>query len=209
MKLYLVRHAQTIGNASRIHQTPDTPLSDKGEKQIVHVANRFKTIPIDIIVASPYKRTQHTAQEIAKVTGKEIISTPLLRETERPSEIHNKSIDDPEVIKIKEEIKKHINDQDWHYSDEENFFDLLERIKQLISFIEELPYENVVAVSHGGIIKLFVCYLLVKEHLTPKLLNQMKPAIATNNTGVTLLERDEEGEWAIRTLNDLAHLGDD
>src|SRR5688572_30300459 len=172
MKVYLVQHAQTIDNTSRIHQTPDTPLSEKGQKQILHIANHFKTIPIDAIISSPYTRTQQTAEEISKITDKEIITTPLLRETERPSVIHNRNIDDPDVVKIKDEIKKHINEPDWHYSDEENFFDLLERIKQLITFIEELPHENVVAVSHGGIIKLFVSYLLVKDFLTPKLLSQ-------------------------------------
>lgn len=147
MKVYLVRHAQTIGNASRTHQTPNTPLSEIGQQQITRVANRFKTIPIDVIIASPYTRTQQTAQEISNITGKKIITTPLLRVTERPSEIHNKNINDPDVIKIKDEIEKHINEPDWHYSDEENFYDLL--------------------------------------------------------------ERDEKGEWGIRTLNDLAHLGDD
>jgi len=70
MKVYFVRHGQTFGNLSEVHQDHSDELNELGIKQAQTVADRFKTIDIDCVISSDYTRAKVTAEEIAKVVGK-------------------------------------------------------------------------------------------------------------------------------------------
>ena len=47
MKVYLVRHGETSLNAARILQRLDTPLSERGVKQVERVAQRLASAGVD------------------------------------------------------------------------------------------------------------------------------------------------------------------
>src|SRR4051812_10300776 len=60
--IWFIRHAQSRANAG--HISPDltqTPLSEVGQQQAEHLAGAFTRQP-DLIITSPYLRTQQTAQ---------------------------------------------------------------------------------------------------------------------------------------------------
>ena len=60
MKVYLVRHGETSLNAARILQPPDTPLSERGVKQVERVAQRLASAGVDRILTSDHARTRAT-----------------------------------------------------------------------------------------------------------------------------------------------------
>ncbi|HLD62134.1 MAG TPA: histidine phosphatase family protein [Patescibacteria group bacterium] len=70
MKIYFVRHGESVSNALGLRQGPDGGLTAKGIKQAKILAKKFSKIPVDLIVSSPYDRAKLTAQIISKAIGK-------------------------------------------------------------------------------------------------------------------------------------------
>jgi probable phosphoglycerate mutase len=189
------------------HQFPTTPLADDGIKQAKRVAERFESIPIDIIYASSYTRAQQTAEIINKVVQKEIITTDQLIERKNPSILLGKDRDDPDVIAVKKLIRENMGDPSWHDSDEENFHDFKNRVKGFIQTLENQPHENVLVVSHGYFLSLLVLTLAFEELLTPDLYTSFLALAHTTNTGITMYEY-KNNKWRLLTWNDYAHLGE-
>lgn len=64
-RIYLVRHAKSIGNTNRIFQgRSDLGLSVEGQAQLPQLAERFREIHLDKIYASPLLRAVQTAQGV-------------------------------------------------------------------------------------------------------------------------------------------------
>ena len=60
--VWLIRHAESIGNAGLVTSRPDTiPLTGKGIEQALYLADSFTQAP-ELIVTSPYIRTQQSAR---------------------------------------------------------------------------------------------------------------------------------------------------
>jgi len=70
MKAYILLHAQTDYDAEgRIIGNSDPELNEKGREQARNAAKDLKDKGIDMILASPQKRTMETAEIIAGVLG--------------------------------------------------------------------------------------------------------------------------------------------
>ena len=52
MAIFVVRHGETPGNAARVVQTPETPLSARGALQAERLARRLADAGIGHILAS-------------------------------------------------------------------------------------------------------------------------------------------------------------
>ncbi len=205
MKLYLVRHGESTWNDLRLHQHGDVPLSEKGKEQAAFVAKRFLDIPIDVIIASTMQRAQETAQIIGKILNKDVITTTHLEELKRPTVIEGRSFDEPEVLAIKEEIKKHYDDPNWHHSDEENFFDLKTRIQKTLAFLDTRTEEDIIIVSHGVVIRMLLALMCLGETITPGIFRTFEGDMRMTNTGVSVCEKIDD-KWHVLTINDYAHL---
>jgi probable phosphoglycerate mutase len=77
-RFYFVRHGQTAGNASGIVQIPTIPLDDTGEAQAAAAAALLASHPIDLVVASPFKRAYDTG--VAVANGRPMTVNPNLAE---------------------------------------------------------------------------------------------------------------------------------
>src|SRR5438093_137985 len=80
MWLYIVRHAQSEGNAKRPGAALDCALTEIGRQQAAAVAQCLTTLGVDHIFASPYLRTLETAEAIRAATGAPAEVLPLLHE---------------------------------------------------------------------------------------------------------------------------------
>jgi len=208
VRLYIVRHGESGGNVGRWHQKHDTSLSETGRKQARVLAERATRIPVEIILSSSYIRARETAEIIAAAAKNlRVEVTDVLREFKRPSEIVGKNIHDPDVTRIKALVSEHFGDEQWHYSDEENFFDLRERATSFLSEVSKRPEKHVLVVSHGGIIRYIVAVMLFGDVLTPDVGRLFFDGLATTNTGLTVCERREDQTWRLITWNDHTHLG--
>ncbi len=80
MSIYLVRHGETAGNATRTLQFPETPLSERGRAQAARVAARLVSVGAAAIVASDHLRAAETAEAVAAASGLPVAWEPLLAE---------------------------------------------------------------------------------------------------------------------------------
>ena len=80
MAIYLLRHAETDGNATRVVQLPSVPLSERGRQQAARLAARLADAGITRIVSSDLARALETAEALRATTGAPIEIDPALAE---------------------------------------------------------------------------------------------------------------------------------
>ena len=206
MKIYLVRHGESEGNAIKVHQDPQSPLSDIGFSQARLAASRFSKIPIEVVLSSDYLRTQQTAQTINAVTHAPLELTPLLREMKGPSVIVGKIYTHPESVSIREEIRAHRDEENWYHSDEENFFDVATRASACLTMLEERAESRILAVTHGLFLCMLISVVFFGDSLTPQMYEALSQQLHHKNTGITIFEYEDK-HWQLLTWNDHDHLG--
>jgi phosphohistidine phosphatase len=67
MELYLMQHGPNLSK----DEDPEEPLSPDGKKQILKAAKAIKKMGLqfDVVIASPKKRSQQTAEIVAEAVG--------------------------------------------------------------------------------------------------------------------------------------------
>ena len=79
--LYLVRHGETIDNERQLMQGQiQGELNETGLRQARELSVKMAQEPIDVFVASDLKRAIDTCRIVAEPHGKDVVTTPLLRE---------------------------------------------------------------------------------------------------------------------------------
>ena len=205
-RVYLVRHGESEANVSGIASGPETPLTPEGERQAAAIADRVSRVDIDIIISSPYLRTKETARIINEIAQKPIEYSDLFVEKRNPTEHLGKMIYNPNEVRSSE----HFIDPNWKHSDEDNFSEIKARVLKAIEYLLARPEEKILVVSHGWFLRVFIAAQLFGETLTVDEYARMWRYLATRNTGLTLVEYDENNlnhGWRLITWNDHAHLG--
>jgi 2,3-bisphosphoglycerate-dependent phosphoglycerate mutase len=188
--IVLVRHGETDGNARRVLQVPETPLSARGFAQAERVAERIATLGVAQLLCSDLVRAQQTAEAIRVRTGAPIAFEPLLAErnfgdlrgtpiAELGSDPYAPDFDPP-------------GGESWPA-----FYERVDRAARVVgSWAARVPGPLVV-VSHG-----LFCAAFVKRHAA--LPEGLSVPIRFDNTSVTLLDPGEP--HTLRVMNDTAHL---
>src|SRR2546427_92120 len=83
--VYFVRHGQSEDNVAPVFQSPDSPLSAVGRAQAARIAARASKLAFEVLLASPYRRAQETAEVIGNVTGKALELCELFTERVKPT----------------------------------------------------------------------------------------------------------------------------
>lgn len=83
MKLYIVRHGQSLGNVANIiddNSHPETDkngLSKKGKQQAEEIVKNLKNFKIDIVITSPLLRTKETVELYLKNNKVKLVISDL------------------------------------------------------------------------------------------------------------------------------------
>lgn len=225
MKIYFVRHGEGEHNVNKLYSIPDFNLTEKGIKQAESLAERLINFPIELILSSPYQRTKQTSEIIKTRFASnsdqqkmpEVIFTELLEELKRPSEISGKSWEDPEIIKIRQLMNENFDKADWHYSDEENFYDLKKRSLEFLKYLEQFKQKHILIVSHINMIKMVVLSMMFAESLSPDIFSRAYDFLTLSTSGLTICQKTDKSHndfgterktlWELITWNDQSHLG--
>ena len=63
MKLYVVRHGETVWNVlGKVQGISDIPLTDKGRESAKELQELVSTLNIDVVISSPLERARETAK---------------------------------------------------------------------------------------------------------------------------------------------------
>jgi 2,3-bisphosphoglycerate-dependent phosphoglycerate mutase len=79
MTILLIRHGETMGNATRVVQWPDAALTERGLRQASQLANRLLAHGFAHVLCSDFLRARMTAEPLG-ARGAVIEETPLLQE---------------------------------------------------------------------------------------------------------------------------------
>jgi broad specificity phosphatase PhoE len=197
MKLYLVRHGQSIANKNRICQGfSDSQLSEDGLNQAQKIGERLKNEKFDTVFSSDLVRVKQTGEGILKHHNNEVIFDERLRET---------FCGDWEG-RYWDEIEDSFYKYDFPLKRLSNGETFDEHIKRVSEFIKEnfevLNGKNVLLVSHGGTIKAILksLDLISYENLAED------PSM---NTSLYIINIDKEGKANIELTNCIRHLEDE
>jgi len=192
MAIYLIRHGETFGNAARIVQRPDIPLSERGVAQADRLARRLAREGIARILSSDLARAAMTADHLARATGITIEYEPLLQE---------RNFGDVRGTPYAE-LAFDLFESDFAPPNGETWDAFHARVDRAWAAVRTaLPASGHLAVVTHGL----VCRSLAARHLR---LDQGQVAPERwENTAVTIIEAVDP--WRVRLLNCVTHLDGD
>ena len=190
MAIFVIRHGETPGNAARVFQTPDTPLSARGARQAERLARRLADEGIGHILASDLARAAMTAEHLQAATGAPVTHDPLLQERNF-GDIRGTAHADVDADVYAPEYAPP-GGEDWA-----TFHARVVRAWARIREAAIATRGHLAVVTHG-----LVCFSLVRNHfaLPP---GETVP-MHFGNTAITLV--DAAPPWTVRRLNCTAHL---
>lgn len=156
MKIYIMRHGETVWNKNKIIQgRSNNRLSSEGIKQAEAQAENFKDVHFDLIYSSPLMRTMQTANIMNKYH-------------------HCKIVKDSRIIEIDQGLltgrkKETLSESEWeayNLRDKKLKMETVGELKERIQvFIDEIkqkyPTKSLLIVSHGAPAN--VLYMLLSE----------------------------------------------
>ena len=192
MAIFLIRHGETLGNASRTVQRPDNPLSPRGLVQAERLARRLEREGITAILASDFARAAQTAEWLARVTGVPVRHDPLLQERNF-GDIRGTPYAELGFDMFAPDYAPP-NGETW-----EVFHARVDRAWALVQACAAGTSGHLAVVTHG-----LVCRSLAARHLL--LPEGVEVPERWENTALTIVERGDP--WRVRLLNCIAHLDD-
>ncbi len=150
---FAVRHGESLSNINHVldtHRDPDNHLTERGREQAKHAGEFAKTKGVDVILASPYVRTQETATIIGEHLGVPVITHEDLQEF-NVGIFSGKSVDDLHAYQ-----HTNIHSFDDRIEKGESYRDVMYRMMRVVHECEE-KYEGkkILFVTHGSPLWMF------------------------------------------------------
>jgi probable phosphoglycerate mutase len=190
--IFLIRHGETNGNAARIVQRPEIPLSARGEAQAEALARRVAREGVARIVSSHLARAVATAERLQRATGAPISFDPRLQERNF-GDIRGTAYAD---------LGLDLFGLDYAPPNGETWEVFHERVDRAWEGLQALAADTrgvLAVVTHG-----LVCRSLVARHLS--LADGEVVPERWENSSLTIV--DGRAPWRVRLLNCIAHLDD-
>jgi broad specificity phosphatase PhoE len=206
-RFYFVRHGETLMNAEHVRQGEGGGLSERGKHQAHRVGKALQHLPIDRIISSTYLRARETATIINSYVKVSVVYSPLLVERRNPTEIIGKPTRDPEVTRIVDQMDLAYHDDDYRFSDEENFIDLRNRARRCLAFLARQGTRETVVVTHHHFLKMMIAFLLYRERLHANDFVKLSFYNFSDNAGITVCEYhpwrmfSETHGWEVLSFN--------
>lgn len=198
--LIFIRHGETLWNLEgRVMGQLDSPLSLRGEKQARAIAERLSAVSFDFLYSSDLGRALQTAQVIADRCGVPVIEEAGLRE-------RNMGVFEG----LTREEKKAIYADVWKACKAGGADFIIpgggesqnQRYARSIAVLDRLadkhPGKTIVAVSHDGILRGFLSYILALDAT-------IEPRITRANGSYNCFEK-RDGTWRLNVWGDVSHL---
>jgi isoleucyl-tRNA synthetase len=150
---FVMRHGETEHNVKQIWSCDShvvDPLTQKGEGQVKEAAHALSDAAIDLIIASPFPRTQQTAKLVASTLGLHediVLADPRLGEWNVGKEYDGKEMESFFQ-------KRNSSEDRYRYktADGESYAELYTRSSEFLYEIEQkYQGKNILIISHGAV----------------------------------------------------------
>lgn len=193
-RLYIIRHGQSEGNATKHISFASTPITEKGRSNAYKLGKRLKKeqIKIDAIFYSPLTRSVQTLEAIKKggfdVSKIQVKENPLLQEINR-KEFEGKPSKEYYTDRTKSGLP--LNDYRCKGGESEN--DVKKRAKKFLNYFNNSEFNSVLIITHGH----FIAWII-------KLLGFSAPS-HLHGTSLSLIEIDGKDAKTV-FLDNISHL---
>ena len=205
MKIYFIRHGETVWNTLKLFQgSSNSPLTEKGKSQAIKLGQKLNNVNFDVFYSSPMGRTIETTNLV--LNGRNIPIKYI-------DEFKEISMGDMEGIKreiFEEKFPKQFNNLFFNpeeYSPKgyggEDYNQLLARVQKGLEKIvnENSSTSTIAVVSHGVTLK--VIFKIIKN-LTFKELGEFP---VPKNTSLSIVDYDYDNKtYNIELFSDTSHL---
>ena len=198
-QVIIVRHGQTEWNTRGIRQGHlDSELTEKGIIQAKALAQRLARERFSALYCSDLGRAVQTAKEIANITGHEIVTDARLRE---------RSLGIFQGLSGEEIKAKHPDEYKLHRTLGPNYVipggeSVRQQVDRNVTCLNQLAGkhqgEQIVVVTHGGVVSGFFRYTLSIPLEAPRRFEFV-------NAGLNIFF-NEAGDWFLLTWGDVSHL---
>ncbi len=201
MNLYLIRHGQSVANDGGIIQGhKEFPLSEAGQKQASLLGEFLASQSFDYIYSSHLMRAQKTAAAISAHQPLDVIKWEEICEIGLgPLEGKTRQEIYLQFPELKDESKSILTTG---IAGTETVKEITDRchsvLEQLLSGHKR---HNVILVSHGGFISIFLMYLMYGDEW-----HKAHRPFVISNTGVSKIEFLDNGKPVFHYINSDAHL---
>lgn len=171
MRLLLIRHAQSEGNAQgRLQGRKEYPLSELGVAQAAALADRLSNHPIAAVYASPIRRAAETAEAIASRVGVSVAFDPRVQEYDFGDELSGLTWQ--EIRDLQPEVVSALvggGSEFPAYPGEEGREAFRSRVNSAIAEIVERQAadESVAVVAHAGPVIVYLMEVLGRTYSRP------------------------------------------
>ncbi len=196
MELLLVRHAEPVRIEGGHGRGPADPgLTVRGRQQAARLAAWLAFEGADAVVSSPLRRARETAEHVAEALGHDLEIVEGISEYDAHSD---------EYIPI-EELRE-LKDERWQATIEGRWTDVggvdpAEFQAQVVPAVEELiarfAGRRVVAVSHGGVVNVYLAHVLGLGRLL---------WFHPEYTSVSRVHASRGGDRSVASVNETGHL---
>lgn len=204
MKIYFIRHGETVWNTLNLFQgASNSPLTEKGKSQARKLGQKLSNTHFDKFYSSPMGRTIETSNLV--LNGRDI-------EIHYLDEFKEISMGEMEGVKreiFEEKFPKQFNNLFFNpeeYSPAayggEDYYQLLERVQRGINKIinENSPNATIAVVSHGVTLK--AIFKIIKN-LSLKEVGEFP---VPKNTSLSIVDYTN-GKFTVELFSDTSHLG--
>ena len=191
-RIFVIRHGETAGNAGRVVQRPEIPLSARGEAQAEALARRLAREGVARIVSSDLARAVGTAERLQRATGAPLTFDPLLQERNF-GDVRGTAYDDLGFDLFALDFAPP-NGETWDV-----FHARVDRAWEAVRTLAGATSGTLAVVTHG-----LVCRSLAGRHLS--LADGMVVPERWENSSLTVVEGG--APWRVSLLNCITHLED-
>ena len=186
MKLFLIRHGQSVANLHSYYAGQmDMPLTELGISQAAAIAPLLAPYRFDKVYSSDLSRAKSTCENA--LPGVDYETLALLREYD-VGRLEGVALGSVPRIHVAEPEKR----PDYTDYDGENALMVCARAKQFLEMLEGEPHEYVAAFSHFGFINCLLRTILGAAYDSKR--------VFTTNCSVHVVEFDGK-QWRILALN--------
>ncbi|TWS94195.1 histidine phosphatase family protein [Streptococcus sp. sy018] len=204
MKIYFVRHGQTIWNRQGIFQgtSLNPSLLEDGKEDIIALGQHLRAIDFDAIFSSDLTRALETAQLINQENHqpKSIEISPQLREwglgnLEGKKISLMQAIYPRQIYAFTHNLSCFNND----IFDAESVYQVTQRIANFVTQLDPEKYDTVLIVGHGASLAAGIGHLLGYSTA------QLRRHGRLDNASLTILESQDMVNFQLLSWNDTSH----
>ncbi|MFL0267287.1 alpha-ribazole phosphatase [Candidatus Clostridium radicumherbarum] len=160
MNIYLLRHGETEENKNRFYYGKlDVSLNDKGKTQALKAREFLEEVNFNKVYTSERLRTKETASLVARKGLNKFVADKRINEMDF-GEFEGKDYKEIQKLYPKEYESWSRDWKEFSPPGGESYLEVYNRVKEFMEELLREQSENVLVVTHGGIIRTILCYVL-------------------------------------------------